>query len=1690
MYNGPMQVCQPMNNQSLPNSWCQYSNPYSSQPQLLFPSSLTSIELPSEYWCEQLISSTSDSDICKSIVSIRALDIDNMMLKARLVLFASLKNTIYVLKYADVNLPQMFELQVPIPTTTTTAIEDDVEITSMEVYVEGVGAALPVYHLMVGQKTKQQQHSLQMFQIVLPGTLKLQWSITMDTIIDWKIIQTDSIPPAIAVLTPKFLQFYTLSGQKSCTMNIKASTQDPILGFDWFYQYGHFNTWEDKYKKSFPIRIPSTLSNVDIIRKRLIVLMYDKSQIRMFHIGSLQNGDGDKCISSMDFSDKKSDNTQKSLLYTTTDSITTVKVNPSTIRYPVISGDQVSCNSVQFTPSQQVYLYIGVSHNVTLSSLETIHIEELSRVDFAQVDTICSDSTQPNLSNECVFNPALRPKGYQFENCETCAQHSERYNKRIEIIDSRFIDVPGLINLTSSYDDDGYLNSQIICEAIGQLEPVNKQLMDNCLYSISLLTGNCEAEMFSLHSSILTPFFESYWQDNLFVVIDDKYREIESALPMIKPSSLFILGKTIYMSPDETFGEYQLSVINEMTFIGKVLDLFVSQNGHHIYASLSRLKYELLSLIRFQEICEILVVSPDNIFLQRFKLYCSIFAPSPVDIRQFGMLTSSCSNGILCDSFASSKVESDVLPGYFIFNHLTQVKCVPGTYCTHGTINMCPLGYQCGHEGLAAPMPCSAKEGSDQTCFASPLSPLPCPYGAICPTSDQPPILAPPGYAIWIENELGRITKEFRICEEGDYCPLADQVSDVSNTILAMDQIISRYRIQKQQVLEEEEQYVDDTDPSNVLLCPPNLYCTNTTILFPMACIPYNDSTTGNIIMPYCPAGSISENSCPAGFYCPDPADVRNCSRTEYCPPGSIIPGVCDSGYYCPTPAVRIRCPKGYFCREGSTSPQHCSFLGYCPEGSTKDSLTVLAIIVIVLIILLIVFCYVSFRIYSFLYQKMSRKQRLMEVEAKERRNQIKHHRSQITINAKRSTTDEASPLLLQQQQQQQHPVDSESEMESDLESHSKVELMHPTFYADIQFEELGLTVRSTGKRVLHGVTGEIRHGELTCVMGLSGAGKSTFITTLAGRAHYGIPEGIIRVNGVERNLTSFNRRVGFVPQDDIMCRDCTVEETLYFAAKTRLDRRTPASQITRIVNNVIRVLRLEDIRHSLIGDETNRGISGGQRKRVNVGIELVAQPVILFCDEPTSGLDSASSKEVCEVLQDIANSGITVITVIHQPRFEIFDMFEQLLLLGKGGKTCYLGPVKQVKQYFEKLGFLFPAQVNVADYLMDITAGNALPHNYSHFFDPYVPEQLQEKWKDYDNNGNRQNVVPVQQHVQQPQEQPQQQQQQEQQFVNPSISIFRQFWMCFTRSLTQQIRGIGNLMQDFFLVFICGLFVGLIFYNKSYVGPVDKTISNKCPAVLQALCEMPLDDPIFKVSSMMNLAMSLTGVMASLKVFGKEKVVFMRESQTGLSSLCFFWSKDLASLPLNIFAPWIFLVMYYTLIGPRAQVYEVYYVLFLTYYTSYGLGYLVSIVINPINAQLFAVVIVFILNVFSGSTTTLREFKEMTPPMNILPYCSYLSFGLETGYLLELRYYKNIYNINKSMSLFGYQFKDLHWMWGAMLAYGVGFRVLAYIALWCSRPDSLVVLIKNTITNWTLVRVKNTINRVSRVKVSIDNSN
>ncbi|RID56695.1 hypothetical protein BRARA_F00123, partial [Brassica rapa] len=176
----------------------------------------------------------------------------------------------------------------------------------------------------------------------------------------------------------------------------------------------------------------------------------------------------------------------------------------------------------------------------------------------------------------------------------------------------------------------------------------------------------------------------------------------------------------------------------------------------------------------------------------------------------------------------------------------------------------------------------------------------------------------------------------------------------------------------------------------------------------------------------------------------------------------------------------------------------------------------------------------------------------------------------------------------------------------------------------ELSFKDLTLTLKSNGKHLLRCVTGSMKPGRITAVMGPSGAGKTSLLSALAGKAVGCKLSGLILINGKELSIHSYKKIIGFVPQDDIVHGNLTVEENIWFHANCRLPAGQSKADKVLVVERVIDSLGLQAVRSSLVGTVEKRGISGGQRKRVNVGLEMAMEPSILFLDEPTSGLDTS----------------------------------------------------------------------------------------------------------------------------------------------------------------------------------------------------------------------------------------------------------------------------------------------------------------------------------------------------------------------------------------------------------------------------------------------------------------------------------
>ena len=551
---------------------------------------------------------------------------------------------------------------------------------------------------------------------------------------------------------------------------------------------------------------------------------------------------------------------------------------------------------------------------------------------------------------------------------------------------------------------------------------------------------------------------------------------------------------------------------------------------------------------------------------------------------------------------------------------------------------------------------------------------------------------------------------------------------------------------------------------------------------------------------------------------------------------------ICLPGYYCPTPRQIMACPQGYFCPTGTFNPIKCDFVSICPQGTTTQvSLNgIVAFIILDAIILLA---------YFLQRRDLARKVKLADsvppftaplppkivkvdsFAGASADQMIGDSASEVdessTSGTKCIRSDDQLDLLhlrdfsvtiseqsddhitFASQPQSSHLKDVQSVLASNFKSamNGKDLRMH------FEMEKLGYTLplSSGGKEILKGVTGHIHAGKMTAIMGPSGAGKTTFLNVLCGKVNR--TSGSLKISGKEAELQAFKKICGFVPQEDVMLRELTVRENILHSARIRAPKSWSAAQVEAHVDTLIEALNLSHVAHTLIGDGITRGVSGGQRKRVNIGMEVAATPLCIFLDEPTSGLDSTSSLEVMDLLDQISQIGMTVVAIIHQPRVEIFQKFDEVLMIAPGGRTAYLGPSAEARPYFERLGFQFPCGSNDADVLMDILSG--------HGFNPvrkYSVEDLVDLWSvHYDE------IVSLTKQVDDATLEKDLEFHEQAALLSKErgASFLSQIWYAHNLSIVQQFRLFSGLLAEIFVSSLAGLVIGaaLSGHDEVYIG-------------------------------------------------------------------------------------------------------------------------------------------------------------------------------------------------------------------------------------------------------------------------------
>lgn len=412
-------------------------------------------------------------------------------------------------------------------------------------------------------------------------------------------------------------------------------------------------------------------------------------------------------------------------------------------------------------------------------------------------------------------------------------------------------------------------------------------------------------------------------------------------------------------------------------------------------------------------------------------------------------------------------------------------------------------------------------------------------------------------------------------------------------------------------------------------------------------------------------------------------------------------------------------------------------------------------------------------------------------------------------------------------------------------------------------------------KLILDNVSGYAKSGECLAIIGGSGAGKSTLLNVISDKF---VKEknfetgGEVHLGTEQMDFQKYKKQIGFVMQADYFLENLTVREYFKFAVDLKKSHLKEKEKVEE-VNNLLKVLKLEKAADTIVGGNLRKGISGGEKKRLNIGFELLSDPKILFLDEPTSGLDSYTSYVIVKMLRKLAREkNLLIVYTIHQPSTDIFGMFDNLCILHEG-RNVYFGKSQECLEYFEAVDYKCPEDRNPMDYYIDVVKKaddeelTKLHSEFSNQKEPQIVEFIE-------NNKTGQMIDKT-----------------------SYASCCTQFFVLFKRAFFNFIRNkFAVPIRIFQIIFIAVLFI--LIFNKFPDDPTDpKATFNR----LGGLYLLILNNFI---SFMQNV----------LLTFPAERVVYAKEYNSGLYGVVpYYFSKIIIELPFIMILPWLFIgIIYY----------------------------------------------------------------------------------------------------------------------------------------------------------------------------------
>lgn len=493
---------------------------------------------------------------------------------------------------------------------------------------------------------------------------------------------------------------------------------------------------------------------------------------------------------------------------------------------------------------------------------------------------------------------------------------------------------------------------------------------------------------------------------------------------------------------------------------------------------------------------------------------------------------------------------------------------------------------------------------------------------------------------------------------------------------------------------------------------------------------------------------------------------------------------------------------------------------------------------------------------------------------------------------------------------------------------------------------------------LLHGVTGHICEG-LIAIMGPSGSGKTTLLNCLSCRLDpHATVTGELRINGEHYTTSKLKKFLGYVMQDDCHNPLLTVRETLRFVADARLGHRHTPSELDTMVYDAMKSLSLLHCADTLVG-QGNDGISGGEKKRLSVAIELLSRPKMLFLDEPTSNLDSLDALHFIRSLRDLVReTHCVVVCTIHQPQFKVFQLFDRLIML-RSGDIVYDGTVNPgVLEYCRSCGNPCPGDVNPADHIMEVIAPNL---NDSFNTEARKRQQFLQLYQtddvDVTRGAGRSNM----------------------RYLREGAPFFGMLKMSLWRSATLIKRRRNEFIINTFITVMNAFLVGLVFLK---IGDGPSSVAKRLPALFFCIVNQ-----------------CAFGAVSSSSILTNERSAVMRDRASGhISALTYFGGKMIVEMVAKLPFPIVFSIISYFLIGfqPLAGHFFKYLAaIILSHHSGIGIAMVTSsIARSPVATALALPLFMELARLFAGYFIPMAQ---LPPGLRWICYVSYIFYGFNS---------------------------------------------------------------------------------------------